>query len=144
MAEPTHREKAVTVGTATTTMMMVLISPLSVSYTHLAEDAPIFKVFNIYQIVSSQDMWTFLYESLTDIQLERFRACIISVFGTEDPTFELPEEHWAMASIYGKETKYSMLLREGLIISLILLSEQEMCIRDRVLRQLLRLQGRAA
>lgn len=89
-----------------------------------AEDAPIFKVFNTYQIVSSQDMWTFLYESLTDIQLERFRACIISVFGTEDPTFELPEEHWAMASIYGKETKYSMLLREGLIISLILLSEQ--------------------
>lgn len=39
----------------------------------IAEDAPIFKVFNIYQIVSSQDMWTFLYESLTDIQLERFQ-----------------------------------------------------------------------
>ena len=88
------------------------------------EDAPIFKVFNVYQVVSVQDMWTFLYELLTDDQIERFRECAISIFKAEDPTFELPEEQWPMASIYGKESRYSGILREGITISLILLSEQ--------------------
>lgn len=89
------------------------------------EDAPIFKVFNTYQIVLVQDMWSFLYEFLTVDQIDRFRKCVISVFGTEDPTFELPEEKWAMASLYGKKSKFSGLLCEGLTISLILLSEQK-------------------
>lgn len=88
------------------------------------EDAPIFKVFNTYQIVSIQDMWTFLYESLTEDQVKRFRECVIAVFGVTDPAFQLPEKQWAFASVYGKTSKYSGLLREGLTISLILLSEQ--------------------
>ena len=88
------------------------------------EDAPIFKVFNTYQIVSIQDMWTFMYDYLTEEQVKKFRECVLAVFGAEDPTFELPEERWAMAAIYGKEAKYSDLLCQGLTISLILFSEQ--------------------
>lgn len=88
------------------------------------EDAPLFQVFNIYQIVSVQDMWTFLYESLTCEQSRRFRECAIMVLGTENPKFELPEEQWIMAPILGKRPKYSGLLCEGITISLILLSEQ--------------------
>lgn len=89
-----------------------------------AEDAPIFKVFNTYQIVSVQDMWTFLYDYLTEEQVKRFRECVLAVFGAENPTFELPEERWAMAAIYGKKEKYTDLLCQGLTISLILFSEQ--------------------
>ena len=81
------------------------------------EDAPIFKVFNTYQIVSIQDMWTFLYDYLTEEQVKKFRECVLAVFGAEDPTFELPEERWAMAAIYGKEAKYSDLLCQGLTIA---------------------------
>lgn len=88
------------------------------------EDAPVFKVFNTYKIVSVQDMWTFLYDYFTEGQVNRFRECVLAVFGAEDPTFELPEERWAMAAIYGKEAKYSDLLCQGLTISLILFSEQ--------------------
>lgn len=88
------------------------------------EDAPIFKVFDTYQIVSVQEMWTFLYDCLTEEQVKKFRECVLAVFGAEDPTFELPEEQWAMAAIYGKEAKYSNLLCQGLTISLILFSEQ--------------------
>lgn len=39
-------------------------------------------------------------------QVKKFRECVLAVFGAEDPTFELPEERWAMAAIYGKEAKY--------------------------------------
>lgn len=89
------------------------------------EDAPIFKVMNVYQMVSITDMWTFLYESLTSAQIKRFKTCVLSVFGAEDPTFELPENQWSMASILGKKSKYSVRIRDGLAISLILLSEQK-------------------
>lgn len=88
------------------------------------EDAPLFQVFNIYQIVSVQDMWTFLYESLTYEQLRRFRKCAIMILATENPKFELPEEQWSIAPILGKSQKYSGILCEGMTISLILLSEQ--------------------
>ena len=88
------------------------------------EDAPIFKVFEVYQVVSVQDMWTFLFTRLTTKQIQRLKECVLMVFGTEDPTFELPEDQWAMASIYGKSAPYSNLLCQGLTISLILLSEQ--------------------
>ena len=88
------------------------------------EDAPLFQVFNIYQIVSVQDMWTFLYESLTYEQLKRFRKCAIMILETENPKFELPEEQWSIAPILGKSQKYSGILCEGMAISLILFSEQ--------------------
>ena len=89
------------------------------------EDTPVFKVMDVYQMVSITDMWTFLYESLTSAQIERFKTCVRLVFGAQDPTFELPEDQWSMASIYGKKSKYSARIREGLTISLILLSEQK-------------------
>lgn len=89
------------------------------------EDAPIFKVFNTYQMVSVQDMWDFMYEMLSDVQIKRLEQCVYSAFSEEDTTFELPEDKWFMSSVYGKGPHCSSLLREGLIISLILLAEQE-------------------
>lgn len=89
------------------------------------EDAPIFKVFNTYQIVSVQDMWDFMYEMLSDVQIKRLEQCVYSAFSEKDTTFELPEDKWFMSSVYGKGPRCSGLLREGLIISLILLAEQE-------------------
>lgn len=89
------------------------------------EDAPIFKVLDTYQMVSIMDLWTFLYDSLSPLQVERFKKCVLLVLGAEDPTFELPEERWFMAPILGKGAKYSSALKESLSIDLILFSEQK-------------------
>lgn len=89
------------------------------------EDAPIFKVLSTYQMVSITDLWTFLYDSLSPLQVERFKKCVLLVLSAEDPTFELPEERWFMAPILGKGAKYSSVLKESLAIDLILLSEQK-------------------
>lgn len=89
------------------------------------EDAPIFRVFNVYQMVTIPDMWTFLFDSLTERDISKLQNCVVSVFGAENPTFDLPEDQWCMAPVLGKEPKCSELLRQGLTISLILLAEQE-------------------
>lgn len=89
------------------------------------EDSPVFRVLNVCQIVSVQDLWSLLFDQLTESDIERFRQCIEDVFGTVDPTFELPEDRWALAPMYGTEPRYSEMLRQGLVISLIMLSEQD-------------------
>lgn len=88
------------------------------------EDAPVFSVLTSYQLVSVQDLWSFLFDQLTADDIERLRNSAIAVFSTVDPTFDLPEEQWPMASILGKKLEYSALLRQGLIISLIMLSDR--------------------
>lgn len=50
------------------------------------EDAPIFKVLSTYQMVSITDLWTFLYDSLSPLQVERFKKCVLLVLSAEDPT----------------------------------------------------------
>lgn len=89
------------------------------------EDAPVFRVLNVCQIISVQDLWNLLFDQLTKGDIDRFQQCAADVFGTVDPTFELPEEQWAFASVHGKESEYSEMLRQGLVISLIMLSEQD-------------------
>lgn len=89
------------------------------------EDAPVFRVLNVCQIVSVQDLWNLLFDQLTEGDIERFRQCVEDVFGAIDPTFELPENRWAFAPAFGAEPRYSEMIRQGLVISLIMLSEQD-------------------
>lgn len=91
----------------------------------VTEDAPVFKVLNVCQIVSVEDLWNLLFGQLTESDIERFRQCVEDVFGTVDPKFELPEDQWTFASVFGAEPQYSEMLRQGLVISLIMLSEQD-------------------
>lgn len=89
------------------------------------EDAPVFRVLDVCQIVSVQDLWNLLFDQLTEGDIERFRQCVEDVFGAIDPTFELPEDRWAFAPAFGTEPRYSEMVRHGLVISLIMLSEQD-------------------
>lgn len=89
------------------------------------EESPVFRVLNVCQIVSVQDLWNLLFDQLTEGDIERFQQCTKDVFSTVDPTFELPEDQWTFASVLGTEPRYSEMLRQGLVISLIMLSEQD-------------------
>ena len=87
------------------------------------EDSPILNISNNYQIVSPQDMWTFLFSLITPGDFEQFDICFHKIFSAIDPTFELPEEQWPTASIMGKKLDNSSALRQGIIITLVMISE---------------------
>lgn len=91
----------------------------------LIEDAPLFSILGSYQIVSIQDCWGFLFDKLTPIDINNLKSCMKEIFGSTDPAFELPENQRFMASVLGKESKYSTSLRHGLVITLIMLVERE-------------------
>jgi hypothetical protein len=86
------------------------------------EDSPIIKVGSTYQIVSVQDMWDYLWNYILKSDYERFCECILLILSAKNPKYELPEKDWFAASIYGKDTNYSEVLQENLIVSLIMLS----------------------
>lgn len=86
------------------------------------EDSPIRKTAGVYQIVSIVDAWDFLWESITYYDIELFEKCILEVFQFPDPTFELEEDKWHAASVYGKESKYSHDIVGALVKSLIMLA----------------------
>ncbi|MDR3668831.1 MAG: hypothetical protein P4L35_18505 [Ignavibacteriaceae bacterium] len=93
-----------------------------ISHWLVLEDSPITKTNNNYQIVSTQDMWNYLYEHIVKSDYEKFHMYLLAVFGAKDPKYELPEKDWYAASVYGKEPNYSKLLCESLIVSLVMLS----------------------
>ncbi len=90
----------------------------------VVEDAPLYKVDDVYMIVSVSDLWNVLWDRISSDSFQKFCSCIPSVFGVKDPTFELPEDQWFAASIYGKNYSYSQSLLDGLVITMIMLSER--------------------
>lgn len=88
------------------------------------EDSPIFKVDNVYMVVSVADMWNVLWDRITPDAYQKLCNCIPAVFKVKDPTYELPEEQWFAADLYGKKYNYSTSLLEGLVITMIMLSER--------------------
>lgn len=88
------------------------------------EDPPIIKIDNVYMIVSVADMWNVLWDRITPDAYQKLCSCIPAVFKVKDPTYELPEEQWFAADLYGKKYNYSTSLLEGLVITMIMLSER--------------------
>lgn len=89
------------------------------------EDAPVLMVSHNYYTVSVHDIWNYLFSRIVSRDLENIEKCLSDVFSQVDPTFELPEEQWPFANVYGKKHEHSQNLIHGLIITLIMLSEHD-------------------
>ena len=89
------------------------------------EDAPVFTGLNRYESVSIRDLWDFVFTKLTNENILTFRKCVIDIFSEVNKAFALPEEQWYMASVLGEKSKYSNELKQGIVISLIMLSRKK-------------------
>ena len=89
------------------------------------ENAPIFSIDHSYACIAISDMWDILWGKITTDIFDRFKGCFCTVFSENDPTYELPENQWNMASVLGKRPSYSNQLKESIIISTIMLTQRE-------------------
>ncbi len=74
-----------------------------------------------YACISVNEMWDLLWNNISADHFERFKQCFIEVFSEVDPAYELEEEKWPLAYIYGKKPSYSNELKNGMIVSLIMM-----------------------
>ncbi len=86
------------------------------------QDSPIYRIGNIWRIASPLDSWLHLGSYFTNSHLEKFKAQFLTVLKEIHPEFELEGKKRSMSSLYGKESKYSTMLKEGLCQSLIIMS----------------------
>jgi len=85
-------------------------------------DPPILKIGATWRLTSSLDAFFALSSFLTSSDLENFKNISFKVLKEIDPSLELePEKRW-MASFYGKISKYSKELREGIAQTLVLIA----------------------
>ncbi len=85
-------------------------------------DSPVLKIGNVWRLTSTLDAFFVLSPFLTSDDFEKLKEVSFEVLGMIDPSLELePEKRW-MASIYGKNPKYSKELREGIAQTLVLIS----------------------
>jgi hypothetical protein len=89
------------------------------------EETPIAKTFDKYEMIGLDEAWDYLYEKIIDADIENFRQCLIEVFNTADPTYDLNPDQWYMASILNKKPVYTNGLYTGLATTLILLAIRE-------------------
>ncbi len=89
------------------------------------ENAPLFSVDHSYACISIGEMWDCLWERILAQTFNRFKECFLRVFNESDPTYELPEEQWFAAAIFGKSPSYSNQIKNGMIVSLILMIERD-------------------
>ncbi len=87
----------------------------------LGENTTLSLIDKTYACISIEEMWDFLWDKITENKFTLFKQCFIEVFNEKDPTYELPEENWYMASVLGKSPSYSKELKEGMILSLIMM-----------------------
>lgn len=88
----------------------------------MLEDSPIRKIQGKYQIESIEEMWDYLWNFITDNNIQDFQECVLEILQTEDPMFELKEEDWIVARIYNKNPVYSKNISRGIVNSLIMLA----------------------
>lgn len=86
------------------------------------KDAPVFQVASLWRITSALDAWSVLARFLSKVDLENFRTVFLTALNEIDSALELEPEKRYMASVYGKEAKFSSSIKEGLCQSLILIA----------------------
>ncbi|MCP4049866.1 MAG: hypothetical protein GY730_04085 [bacterium] len=86
------------------------------------EDPPVRQVGNIWQLISKTDYWLLIVSKITAPILERLGEVISIVLADTNPAYELTPDKRYMASVMGKEPKYSKFIKRGLSDSLNLLS----------------------
>lgn len=89
------------------------------------ENFPIFGLDKSYACISVLEMWNILFPHLTAKHLDTFEECFNQVFSESNPKYTLSEDKWFMSHVLGKDSKYSDSLKEGMITTLIMLTEQD-------------------
>jgi len=85
-------------------------------------DSPILKIGEIWRLTSPLDAFFALSPFLTKNDFEKLKEVSLKVLREINPSLDLePEKRW-MASVYGKESKYSKTLREGIAQTLVLIA----------------------
>lgn len=85
-------------------------------------DPPILNIGEIWRLTSPLDAFFALSPFLTKNDFEKLKEISLKVLYEIDPSLDLePEKRW-MASVYGKEAKYSKTLREGIAQILVLIA----------------------
>jgi hypothetical protein len=84
----------------------------------LCEDPPVRFVGDVWYVVSREDIWRSLSQSITKEDLERMVSAVNEVLGTPLPKYELPDDKQFMSNILGHEAPHSSQLRRGLADSL--------------------------
>lgn len=97
------------------------ISTIS-AYTQ-GDNMPTFRLDHSFACISINELWDVLAQRINKEFFENYKKCINYVFAEVDPRYELPEEKWNAASVYGKKSKFSERLKRGLIISMTKLIE---------------------
>lgn len=85
-------------------------------------DPPIIKIGTTWRIASPLDAWANISKNITQNDFELLRNSILEILSEINPALELPADKRYMASIYRKNRRFSILLREGITQSLILIS----------------------
>lgn len=92
---------------------------------YYGDDKPVIEIDGHYTCVSIPEIWNALYLYLNSTNLNKLKEATEEVFSETDPTYELDEEKWMYANIFGKHSIFSYELKTGLIISLIMISERD-------------------
>jgi hypothetical protein len=86
--------------------------------------APLKQKNGIWKFVSRYEGWEALGPFIFNDDLKRFQKVTVGIFRQKDPSLELAPEERYMATIRGKSSKYSSLLRTGLAETLALLGSR--------------------
>jgi len=78
----------------------------------------------VWKVLNRADLWNLLGERILDQYLDAFKSIAVAVLKERNPAFELPPEERYAASIHGKVTNYSDVLRKGIADGLAILGSQ--------------------
>jgi len=82
------------------------------------DNMPIFRLDQSFACISVNELWDVLAQHISIEFFENYKKCINYVFTEVDPAYELPDDKWFAASVYGKQSKFSERLKRGLIQSM--------------------------
>jgi hypothetical protein len=85
-------------------------------------DKPVYQVVNVWQAVSAYDLLFVIGRQLTEGHFRRFEECFFEVLGETDPSLSLQPDKRFAAALFNANSIYSNRIKEGLCLSLILLS----------------------
>ena len=89
-------------------------------------DPPFRRSGNSWRLSNPEDAWLLLRGKIIDQDLERWAKSVLEVLGTRDPVLDLDPRERFMASVRGKEHRWSFDLRRGLGQGLALLAALEL------------------
>ena len=82
------------------------------------DNMPLFRLVHSFACISVNELWDVVAPHINNSYFENYKKCVAYIFTEVDPMYELPEEKWAAAGVYGKKSKFSEHLKRGLILAM--------------------------